>query len=340
MQILQYLIKSEMLNTVTVLDVGARSADLGHWTALGRKLRYLGFEPDMEECERLNTIAIGRKTFEERYFPIVLGKDNEDRIFYIAEDPACSSLLEPNSGSFKEFSFNEKIVVKTEIKVRTYTLMEWASRYSVSEVDFIKLDVQGAELEILKSGGDVVGSVLGLEIEVEFIEIYKNQPLFGDIDAWVRSKGFILFDISKAFCKRLVVAEDVPSHGQLTWGDAIYLRDVNSLFKEPEGVQACADKLVKLAAIADLYGRPDYSLFVLEKAIEKYSKFLGDKLYDINCIISEVRSHLAKADKNKEQTTEGVFERFRNCIAVLYGKKSQNLSAETEERSRGYIWRK
>lgn len=182
MQILQYLIKSEILNQVTVLDIGARAADISRWTVLGRKLRYLGFEPDKEECERLNSLAVGR-AWEERYFPIVLGKSKEDHIFYITKDSGCSSLLEPNSGSFKEFSFNEKIAVKTEAKVKTYNLSEWASRYSIFTVDFIKLDVQGAELEILQSGGDIVASALGLEFEVEFIEIYKDQPLFRDVDA-------------------------------------------------------------------------------------------------------------------------------------------------------------
>ena len=45
-------------------------------------------------------------------------------------------------------------------------------------------------------------NIVGLEVEVEFAHMYKNQPLFSDVDVFVREKlGLELWDISKVYWK-------------------------------------------------------------------------------------------------------------------------------------------
>ena len=48
--------------------------------------------------------------------------------------------------------------------------------------DFMKIDVQGYELKVLKGSEDSLKEILGLEIEIEFPEIYKNHCTFDEIN--------------------------------------------------------------------------------------------------------------------------------------------------------------
>lgn len=347
MQILQYLLETGMLNSepMTVLDVGARSANIGRWRAFGQNLRYFGFEPDEEECNFLNDAACHKQVpWEERYFPIALGKENEQRTLYITKKPQCSSLLEPNIENLDGFPFVDHLAMKRTAIVNSYSLSQWVDMHSINPIDFIKLDVQGAELEILRGGENVVDSVLGLEIEVEFIEVYKNQPLFGEIDAWVRSKGFILFNIIKVYNKRLTIPEEVESYGQLTWGDALYFKDVNHLFNESNGAKFYTTQLLKLAAITDLYCRPDYSLYVLERAAQEFPKQLGKDLEEVEFAISEIKSRLAETNQPENRAMDRLFERhlngkFARYLSILLPKTFQRLHTKMEARKRGYSWR-
>jgi len=63
------------------------------------------------------------------------------------------------------------------------------------DLDFIKLDTQGSELDILKGSDKILRSpLIGLEIEMEFISLYKDQPLFGDVVNFLGSKNFQFID--------------------------------------------------------------------------------------------------------------------------------------------------
>ena len=82
-----------------------------------------------------------------------------------------------------------------ETTVAATTIDDWARKAGIAEIDFIKLNVQGAELEILKGAQDALGTVLGIEAEVSFVELYLGRPFFSDIDAFLRRSGFHFFDL-------------------------------------------------------------------------------------------------------------------------------------------------
>ena len=70
----------------------------------------------------------------------------------------------------------------------------------VIKPDFVKLDTQGTELYILEGMQHTLKrAIFGVEVEVEFIEMYKNQPLFNEVDIFMRKLGFHLFDLKKYF---------------------------------------------------------------------------------------------------------------------------------------------
>ena len=98
-----------------------------------------------------------------------------------------SSAYKPNRELLDQFQGSQRFeVLKKEVLRGTPLSKEIGGQ----EIDFVKLDIQGGELNALEGFGESLNSCLGLEIEVEFAEIYKSQPLFGDIHNYLSSKGF------------------------------------------------------------------------------------------------------------------------------------------------------
>jgi hypothetical protein len=56
--------------------------------------------------------------------------------------------------------------------------------------DFLSIDTQGSELEILQHAEETLRNCVGLKLEVGFVRNYKNRPLFGDIDNFLVARGF------------------------------------------------------------------------------------------------------------------------------------------------------
>lgn len=218
---------------------------------------YVGFEPDPEECAGLRREAAPRY----HYFPTAVGKCSETRTLYLTSNRSCSSLLAPNAAFFGQFKdCARQIAVTGNLEVQTVALDAYLPTVGIHRVDFLQLDTQGTELEILQGAKTFLAStILGVNVEVEFSPIYQNQPLFSDVDAYLRQFGFMLFDLSRARYRRQNYPYDKETRGQLLWGDAFYLKDYQRL-SDP-GMKAAA---MKLARIAAFYGFHDYALEVID----------------------------------------------------------------------------
>lgn len=99
-----------------------------------------------------------------------------------------SSLLSP----YKIKDTHPWLRFDRQIKVMTSTLSETAIRLNIKKIDFIHLDVQGAELKVLKGGEEIIHTTKAIWLEVADSELYKNQPLKKDIELHMKSKGFFL----------------------------------------------------------------------------------------------------------------------------------------------------
>lgn len=251
------------LPRIKIVDVGAMAVGQDPYQRLVEAVacEIVGFEPNEVECERLNAGAGARRA----YLPYVVG-DGAAGTFYQCAAPMCSSLLEPNAALAAKFSgLSEMLSVVDASPVTTRRLDDIPEARGA---DLLKLDVQGAELMVLEGGTTLLQDLLVLHTEAEFVPLYRNQPVFSDIDRWLRNRGFVLHKIvgvaSRPFHPMMsVVPEGDPLLSQLLWCDVVYVRDFMQLER------LSPDQLAKLAAIMhENYGSYDFVAAVL-KALDR-----------------------------------------------------------------------
>jgi hypothetical protein len=154
------------------------------------------------------------------------------------------------------------VIAKKEVD--TVSLDAFLPKSGIATIDFLHLDTQGTELDILQGAqGILSSSVVCVKCEVEFAPIYEGQALFGDVDAFLRQHGFVLFDLSRSRYRRAGFPNDALTRGQLLWGDAIYLKD----YRFADAADNLA--LFKLCLLAAHLQFHDYALEVLEFLLSK-----------------------------------------------------------------------
>ena len=257
------------LPPLKVVDVGAMFIGEGHdaYTKLAQALpcEVIGFEPVAAECEKLIAMNIPGRT----YLPYFVG-DGSARTFYECNFPMTSSLFEPNTALLEKFQCLEELtrVVKTST-VQTSRLDDIPA---TAGVDFLKLDVQGGELLVLQGAEARLKDALVIHTEIEFVPLYKGQPLFADIDTFLRARGFAFHTLStwgRTF-KPLIPNNDPNlALSQKLWGDAVYIK--NFMTFETLSPEA----LLKIAVIC----HENYAAYdVAGVALEAYDRKMGSGL--------------------------------------------------------------
>ncbi|MCS6851433.1 MAG: FkbM family methyltransferase [Gemmataceae bacterium] len=249
----------------TIIDVGARWGMEKAWYALSPLAKLIGFEPDAEECARLNE---RRPSLEHyRYVPLALGHQRGKARLHLTREPACSSLYPPCPAMQRRYPALAVIEPVGTVEVDLVPLDDWATAEQVNDITFLKLDTQGSELDILRGAERVLQGCVGLEIEVEFSPIYIGQPLFADIDPFLRERGFVLWRLSNlthygegSAC--LLPRQDSAAfenfeakfptgNGRLVWANALYFRDYRQVADAPDGWRRLLVQAALLAAAGD-----------------------------------------------------------------------------------------
>jgi lipopolysaccharide transport system ATP-binding protein len=230
--------------SLVVVDVGCRWGFAESFTVpngTGR-FRVYGFDPDQAECTRLEQHYAAAGIDTVTLVPLALAGKAGRRTLHETREPACSSLLEPDGTLTEDYPSLAcaQAVARRDIDVTT--LNDWARDTGVARIDYIKLDTQGSELEILRGAGALLESIRCIDVEVEFNPIYLDQPLFADVDRFLRQNGFVLWQLGNMvhYSHRLgsnspigeasIHFDDAHRHthpvhgGQLFWAEARYVQ--------------------------------------------------------------------------------------------------------------------
>ncbi len=215
-------------STIRVIDVGAMKVGTEVYAPLVQAglASVLGFECVRAECDKLNATA----SATHRYLPYAIG-DGRERTFYECNFPMTSSFYEPNTELLSKFQnlANLTQVVRTEL-MQTHRLDDLPE---AADADFMKLDVQGAEVDVLNGAEKMLETVTVIHTEVEFVPMYKGQPLFAEVDQRLRQAGFSLMKIAAIAGRTFqpIVANNDPNSmlSQMHWAEVVYAKDFMKL---------------------------------------------------------------------------------------------------------------
>lgn len=251
---------------LVLVDVGSMSGVGAEWARLRPHLRILGFEPDAREYAGLP------RSPHERHLPLALADRPRELELFVSKDPGKTSVFEPNWPLLAEFPFLERWETVERVRVaadRVSTLDRVAEAEGLGPVDFLKLDTQGSELMILQGAERVLAEgVLALKVEVEFLELYRGQPLFADVDTFLRARGFELADLRRVYWKREGYRH-FAGRGQLVFGDALYVRSHAAVL---ERMRRSADPFalaLRYAVAAAVHGLHDLAATLLQRALRE-----------------------------------------------------------------------
>ncbi|MDC3007638.1 FkbM family methyltransferase [Candidatus Pelagibacter sp.] len=230
--------------------------------------KIIGFEIDKRVCDKMNSEA----SEGIKYYPYALGKANEKKKLYNTQAPMCTSLYKPNEKLISLYNNLDFAYLKNETEIETITLDNFISKNSIDNLDFIKIDTQGSELDIFNGGKNSLKNVVKIICEVEFVPIYEDQPLFGDVNKFLNENGFMFnkfLGLSGRALKPLILNKDLNKASQHMWSDAVFIKNI-------EVIQNLSDdKLLKLSILSAAYFSMDLSFFCLSIYDRRYSSNLA-----------------------------------------------------------------
>lgn len=256
---------------LSLLDIGGRGGPLAEFFPFAPFTHLFLCEPDGNEAERLEETFKQKGMWRE---VSVLGEAihpiRRSVTLNITREPGLSSLLEPDPDIINQFFPEERkgkhsraqwdVVAHSEVSA--ISLDNAAKKYGLENLSILKIDTQGTELDILRSGeGAVIPSVVAVFVEAEFLPFYRGQPLFGDVHAYLESCGFRLVDMKRSCLRRTMQHQPAYSKRELAWTHALYFRATHQ-----DGTSLAPKEKTTLALVAALLEFFDYAAALFGEA--------------------------------------------------------------------------
>jgi len=262
------------------------------WSPIADFVRVIGFEPVTEKCRELQ-----RRYPGNLYFDTGLWKEKGEVPFYLTPSTVYASILKPNIENFRLIGKQDAVEAFTVERIAVNRLDDVLAPHQDVKVDFIDIDTQGTELPILEHGvKTITNAVLGAFIEVEFIELYHEQPLFADVDRFMTTHGFdFTAFLNMSFWRSDKARMFANPQARFLSGNALYLRsdDISTQTK----VQT--EQMLKLVVIECVFGFPDLALRRLETFGACLEPGLRKRLETI--LVGMLRAHKILRFRGKER---------------------------------------
>jgi Methyltransferase FkbM domain len=315
--------------TFTLINVGCSGGIDPIWRVFGDKLRAFGFDPNLHECERLQKLEANQHVQYVAGFVGIspnhpFAKQKADRA-HVTRNPwsrlSVCRTLELQQAEMPRRSVDEITQMNAWSQValadpaKPIILPEFFESQNLSDIDFIKIDIDGPDFEALKTLSEALTerSVLGLGLEVNWIgSDNETDHTFHNTDRFMREAGFGLFNVTV----RRYSAAALPGRYQLRipaetvtgrplQGDALYLRDICAPESAEFADRLSASKILKAAALMSIGNLPDHAAEILIKfsaTLQKYCNLepLLDTLVEQVCPGRKMRyyDYIAAFERN------------------------------------------
>lgn len=265
-------------NPIVYADIGSRGGFESDLETIAGSVDCVGFEPDPDEFVRL-TKTPSKPWRSVRFIPVAISERDGRQRLHVTTDPDSSSLLEHDTDVGRIFNKPRYFTLEKTIEVDTLSLDEAVRSFGLVWPDYLKLNIEGMELAVLRSAPKAMQYLLAVKTEVAFVPFRLHQPIASDVDLFMREQGFALMDmISLTHWRRhgwvihpQVAREHIPySRGQLVQGHYLYFRSPEWIASHhPSSTQG----LLKAGLIALALGYLDHAEIVFHSLA--LSQYLG-----------------------------------------------------------------
>lgn len=252
-------------NPVSYIDIGTRGGFQDDLAPIAFAVDAVGFEPEKKAYAEIEGRISGpwRKA---RFLPYAIAGVSGRRTLSVPKDPVSTTLLTPDISIGKRFDKTQFYDVQQQIEVETLTLDDALAEVELASRDFLKIDIEGAELDVFNGAPETINDLLAVKTEVAFLAHRKDQPLAHHLADFFYDRGFELMDlIEPANWRRegyvihpyLSSGKTPYSRGQMVQADYLFFRSPGSLGDD-------IGAKIRLGLIAMALGYFDHALMIFE----------------------------------------------------------------------------
>lgn len=248
---------------LNIADVGSADGPESRWNAARVIARFITFEPNPRPG-----LAVG--AYGDVSFPIGLWSSKCRKTLHLTKHPDSSSVCNLNCGLLEDFQAKAGVELTGTTEIDLDTFDNTLAGHPELAPDFLKVDVEGGDLEVLKGATLALErSVLGVRAEAPLVEIHQGAPQLWDLCAHLRPKGFVLFHFSRVQWVRNNGLVGYSSQPQHIWGDAVFFLSRPVLFRRlgntPPAERAAL--LTRFLVILLCHGVHDYAFELIEAVV-------------------------------------------------------------------------
>jgi FkbM family methyltransferase len=272
---------------IFLLDVGASGGIDSFWNQFRPHLRAVGFDPLINEVNRLNEEEVDPKV---SYQAACIG-DGAKHSFPDGCGFIWSFTSAHRTAAIKNLNYVETYFNRGQRLVysdRMLRLDDFAAGAGFDDVDVVKIDTDGSDYFVLAGARRLLteGNVLLVECECQFHELIGSQwPVFADIDRLMREAGYRLVDLDPWHYTRAELPDrfkyDIAAQtetGQVNFCDALYMLDPSIDISARKRLENNPAKLWKLAMLLKAFGYPDLAATTLLTMRKTGTLFPGLKI--------------------------------------------------------------
>jgi FkbM family methyltransferase len=172
------------------IDVGSH---LGEFTfnpaQRNPSLMVYAFEPNLSVAlQRVGTLP------NFVMIPFAVAEQDGAADFYVNAYEASSSLLRLDPVGVKNWIGGEDLKETKKVTVPTIRLDTFMNAVKIKQVDYLKIDAQGADFAVVKSAGDRIRDIVKIKLEVTVtpVQCYEGASTKEEILAYLAENGFKL----------------------------------------------------------------------------------------------------------------------------------------------------
>ena len=255
----------------TAVQVGARNGFTEELAPVAGAVDAVAFEADRTEAALLAEDARGDTEGYRtlRILPFAIAAGSGTAQLNLTRDRSWSALQSADAGFARLYARAARFEIEETTEAEAATLDEAADGAGIEAARYLRISAAANPLEVIGSGPKLVDGLCAVRAGVLFAPIYRDQPLFADLDLELRARGFELASLepvetwrrgSEAPRDSWIRGATPLSDGRPIAAEALYLRRVDDA---PSGAAAEQDRLIAHALIAFAAGQLDTAAAVL-----------------------------------------------------------------------------